>query len=202
MKKLLILLPLAILILGGCNKKSNPQVPSSNNQKQEENADANCFSICHQKIQDVCLEDIIEIGPEELTGSSLMDPVFCEKTCLANFTDSTLECLSKITDCDQVLSGGTYCKEAEIPDSEIYDIEEPTTRSGCQIPCEKYKKCASYGDDVTAEDLQYAYISCMETCQTWSDSTITCINQKNINNPADCANLSACALQEYQGYLK
>ena len=204
MKKILVLLPLAVLIFAGCNKpKANPQNPQEQNQNQQENADANCFSICHEKIQDACLEEIIEFGPEELAASgSLMDPSSCEATCAANFDDFTLDCFTKITKCDQVGSGDPWCKEPEIPDSEVYEIEEPITRTGCQIPCEKYKKCAGYGDDATAGDTQEAYNSCMEVCQGWSDSTITCINQKSINNPADCMHLSNCALKEYQGMLR
>jgi hypothetical protein len=203
-KTLILLIPLfAVLILSGCTKQKNNKNDNKPEQNQEESSDANCFSICHQKIQDTCLEEIIEIGPENLVGGdSLMDPTHCENTCMANFTDNTLDCFSKITKCDQVGSGDPWCKEAEIPDSEVYDIEEPITRSGCQIPCEKYKKCAGYGDDATTEDMAEAYNSCMEVCQEWSDSTITCINQKSINAPIDCMHLSNCALQEYQGLMR
>ncbi|PLX25642.1 hypothetical protein C0580_02015 [Candidatus Parcubacteria bacterium] len=204
-KTLILILPILLVVtLSGCAKKNNQgnSLPKNTNNQVEENSGANCFSVCHQKIQDVCLEEIIEIGPEELAGNSLMDPEFCENTCMANFTDNTLDCLSKISKCDQVLSGGDYCKENEIPDSEIYEIDEDVTRGGCQIPCEKYKKCAGYGTDATAADMAEAYNSCMEVCQDWSDDTITCINKKNINTAADCSNLSLCALGEYQGLIK
>jgi len=209
MKKIIILLPLLIIIfiLSGCGKKQTTLNLSNDanldSQKQLENSDANCFTVCHQKIQDVCLEQIIEIGPEELIGTgSLLDPASCEASCAANFTDDTLNCFTKITSCDQVMGGNPYCKETEIPDSDIYEEDEFITRTGCQIPCEKYKKCAGYGTDATTEDMQAAYDSCMEVCQDWSDKTINCINQKNINTAADCANMTACALQEYQGLIQ
>lgn len=204
-KTLIFIMPLfLILVLGGCNKKTTNVQPQENSQEQvQENTDANCFTICHEKIQDVCLEEIIEFGPEELAASgSLMDPSSCEATCAANFDDFTLDCFTKITKCDQVGGGDPWCKESEIPDSDVYEIEEDNTRTGCQIPCEKYKKCAGYGTDATATDMAEAYNSCMEVCQDWSDETIACINKKNINTPADCSNLSLCALGEYQGLMR
>lgn len=209
-KHYLILFLFVVLIAAGCGNKNNKNKARNTNpeinqeqQNQDDNPDANCFSICHNKIQDVCLEEIIEFGPEELAASgSLMDPASCEATCAANFNDFTLDCFTKITKCDQVGSGDPWCKESEIPDSEVYDIDESETRSGCQIPCEKYKKCAGYGDDATAQDMAEAYTSCMEVCQGWSDSTINCINQKTITSAADCMHLSNCALNEYRGMLK
>lgn len=202
-KTLIFIMPLFLmLILTGCNKKTNNVQPQENSQAQvQENSDANCFTICHEKIQDACLEEIIEIGPENITGG-FFNPNDCERICQAEFADNTLDCFSKITECDQVLEEQPYCKEGEVPDSDVYEVEEVNTRSGCQIPCEKYKKCAGYGSDATADDMAEAYNSCMEVCQDWSDETIACINKKNINTPADCSNLSLCALGEYQGLMR
>lgn len=210
MKKVYWFLFLLILLsVAGCgnknNNQQNTQAPQNQNQQQtqNENPDANCFSICHQKIQDVCLEEIIEFGPENLAGSnSLMDPTSCETTC-NSFTDDTIDCFSKITRCDQVGSGDPWCREDEIPDSEVYDIEEEgELNNNCKTPCEKYAVCAGMADDATEADKVSAYNSCMETCSTWSASTISCINNKQINTVSDCANLSLCALQEYQGIMR
>lgn len=209
MKKYYLILFLFIaLFTSGCGNKNktNLQAPQveNNQQEQNENPDANCFTICHQKIQDACLEEIIEFGPEELAASgSLMDPASCEITCAANFDDPTLDCFTKITKCDQVGSGDPWCREDEIPDSEIYDIEEPEIlNNNCNNPCQKYAVCAGMADDATKADEVSAYNSCMETCSTWSENTISCINNKQINTVSDCANLSLCALQEYQDMMR
>jgi len=84
----------------------------------------------------------------------------------------------------------------------ICDEKEPEIISdSCHDACQKYKKCASYGDDISAEDLQDAYDSCFEECQEWSKETIICINKKAIKIPNDCLNLTRCALPEYGGYI-
>lgn len=205
-KNYLILFLVLAFVLTGCGGKNNKNKAQNTNPEinQDNNPDANCFTICHQKIQDVCLEEIIEFGPEELAASgSLMDPASCEATCAANFDDFTLDCFTKITKCDQVGGGDPWCKESEIPDEDVYDIEEPEEiNSSCSVPCQKYAYCAGLADDATQADKDSAYSSCMETCSTWSQSTISCINNKQINTVSDCANLSLCALQEYKGMMK
>jgi len=80
--------------------------------------------------------------------------------------------------------------------------EKKIISKSCEDACKKYSECTHYTEDTTEQDRKDAYDSCMIECATWSDETKTCINKKSIKQPADCANLSMCALAEYSDMMK
>lgn len=77
--------------------------------------------------------------------------------------------------------------------------EDEVVSDSCPEACKKYGDCARYTEDVTEQDIQDAYDSCMEECVKWSKETVICINKKPIKKPLDCRDLSFCALPEYGG---
>ena len=77
--------------------------------------------------------------------------------------------------------------------------EDEVISDSCPEACKKYGDCARYTEDVTEQDIQDAYDSCMEECVNWSKETVICINKKPIKKPLDCRDLSFCALPEYGG---
>jgi hypothetical protein len=72
----------------------------------------------------------------------------------------------------------------------------------CDKACENYALCASYGDDVTAQDVDDAYATCMEECTGWSQENIGCMAKVIVRNPQDCAGVSMCGLKQYQGVME
>ena len=67
----------------------------------------------------------------------------------------------------------------------------------CDDVCNRYRACAMMGAGVTSADGDDAYNTCYEECQNWSDDTITCIGDTNVGTAMGCANLSMCAIAEY-----
>ncbi|OGF35296.1 hypothetical protein A2468_00010 [Candidatus Falkowbacteria bacterium RIFOXYC2_FULL_46_15] len=74
----------------------------------------------------------------------------------------------------------------------------------CSDACQRYKDCAAYTEDVTPEDLNDAYDTCMEECPTWPKEMIKCINAIDIKIPNDCVSFLNCQVPQFyeETYLK
>lgn len=88
------------------------------------------------------------------------------------------------------------CQEAEQPKKVISDK--------CSDACQRHKDCAAYTEDVTSEDLNDAYDTCMEECATWPKEKIKCINAIEIKKPNDCVSFVQCQMPQFyeEKYLK
>ena len=197
MKKILLFFSLffLILILSSCAK--NPSATQNQNNQQNSNDDYQadqatiCLDMCINKIPDLCQD---EISDGNFSEESLFDEASCQLSCEADWDDATIGCVSEAIECAQIMDDSPYCVEIDTDDSQSTDINND---QGCPSACQKYKKCAGYGDDVTSADMEDAYNSCMEICGAWKEGTTKCINEQPINNPADCAHMSACALSGF-----
>lgn len=103
--------------------------------------------------------------------------------------------------------GLTGCnKKAETPVTDIPAAEIPAVSekqaNTCDKACENYALCASYGDDVTAQDVDDAYATCMEECMGWEQENITCMAKAVIRQPGDCLTVTMCGLKQYQGMME
>ena len=186
---------LCLFVLSACSQ--SPEIPAIQPEMENTQADqaTQCSYLCGRKIPEIC-ENEIETAKTEGTFSeeSVFEEISCQLMCEAEWTEKTIGCVSNADDCAQIMDSSPYCLENAEDDSEK---ELPPVEAGCPSACEKYKKCASYGDDVTQTDLEDAYISCMEVCATWNKSVSDCINQCPINTPADCGPMTACALKGF-----
>ncbi|MBU2566267.1 hypothetical protein KKG46_01765 [Patescibacteria group bacterium] len=153
---------------------------------QEQLDNFSCFEFCNY--------DMLTICPS-------YEPSTCQKDCESKWPDTIRECMLTADDCNQISQDEPYCED-KVDKDLMPKAEVETVAEGCPGACLQYKKCAGYGDDITAEDMEYAYESCMETCSTWSPETISCVRSNPISNPADCAVMTACALKEMNKYLQ
>jgi len=210
MKKLIVIV--FLLLLAGCqgNKTglqhenrfdNNPNLRDDIEMYNDDKELPSCFEICHNKIQDICMDDIVELEAQDIWyGDSILDTDFCEQKC-TSWTDDTLECMAKATKCESVSSQEPYCREEE-DNSIIEYIPEKEVNYGCSEACYKYKRCALMADDATQQDGNEAYNTCFNECQNWSEKTLSCIKEAEANTPMGCAKLSACGIAEYSQYLK
>ena len=80
------------------------------------------------------------------------------------------------------------------------ETEKPapkTVSDKCSDACQRYKDCAAYTEDATPADLNDAYDTCLEECQTWPKEMIKCINAVEIKAPNDCVNFLPCQLPQF-----
>lgn len=80
------------------------------------------------------------------------------------------------------------------------EINKPKIVSDkCEDACKRDKICNSYTENVTKDDLEDGYNTCMEEClnQSWSKSMIKCINSIEIKNPNDCVKFVECRLPQF-----
>ncbi|MDF1496592.1 MAG: hypothetical protein P1P90_00850 [Patescibacteria group bacterium] len=178
------------LVAAGCN---NGQVAvdadaEAAKQKdiQEQLDNFSCFEFCNEKMPFVCPD---------------YDADTCEQDCLSKWPDTIRECMVTAEDCEQISNTEPYCEEKLdkdlMPKPELTELP-----AGCNGACLQYKKCAGYTEGAGAEDQEYAYESCMQTCVGWSEKTINCVRSKQIHQAADCAVMTACVLKEANKYLQ
>ncbi len=86
----------------------------------------------------------------------------------------------------------SYCRE--------HPKKEKKPSGTCNKACLNYKACTSFTEDITPQDLEDAYTTCMEECTTRSKTTIDCMSQASIQTPGDCGKL-LCATKEYEKYM-
>ena len=187
----ILILPLALITLfgSGCGQDQTAVDMEKQLQKekeiQQELDNFSCFDFCNEKMLFVCPD---------------YDPDICQQDCESKWPDTIRECMVTAEDCEQISREEPYCKEKPendlMPGKEFSELPE-----GCNGACLQYKKCAGYTEGAGAEDQEYAYESCMQTCAAWSDSTIQCVRGKAINSAADCAGMQACVLKEAGKYL-
>lgn len=210
MKKIIIIVA-CILLLGGCQKSNNHENRFDNNpnlrtdlemyNEEMDKVVPNCFDICHKKIPDLCVDEIVEYEDQDIYyGDSVKDEDFCDGIC-DSWTDDTKRCMAKAKKCDSITSREPYCKEEE-DDSAIEYEPEKEVNYNCTKACYKYKECALLTDDATAQDGNEAYQTCFEECQNWSQKTVKCVSDTETGTPMGCTNMTACALKEYNKYLK
>lgn len=200
------------IILTGCQNNKNGQAHEDrfdNNPNLRDDIDMyndkkdvpNCFDICHNKIQDICMDDIVELEASDAWyGDSILDTDHCDSLC-NSLSDDVLVCMSKATKCESISSYEPYCREEEDNSAVEYEPEQETNYN-CSKACYKYKECAMKADDARPEDGESAYQTCFEECQNWSKETVSCVNNTETGTNMGCANMTACALREYNKYLK
>ena len=186
-----IILPflLTSFIAAGCGQEQiavdMDQQSQKENQIQQELDNFSCFDFCNEKMLFVCPD---------------YDPDICQKDCETKWPDTIRECMLTADDCSQISQQEPYCEEELekdlMPGKEFSELPE-----GCNGACLQYKKCAGYTEGAGAEDQEYAYESCMQTCEAWSEPTIECVRNQPINKAADCAVMTACVLKEANKYL-
>ena len=150
-----------------------------------------CMGMCSD-IQKLCAEDIAD---GYTAGRDLKDGILDETSCLlmceADWTDTTLDCVSKADSCSQFFDVQPYCVETE----EENESSTPAVGGkGCIAACKNYVKCASYGEGIGPQDKIDAYNTCMQVCPTWTVVTQNCIASTAIRNPADCMAQTACII--------
>lgn len=207
MKKTLLII--ALLLLCGCQKQgdhenrfdNNPNVRDDISMYNDEKEIPGCFDICHNKIQEICMDEIVEMEAGDIWyGDSLLDEDYCDSKC-GSFTDDALICMGKATKCESISSQEPYCREEE-DNSAIEYIPEKEVNYGCSEACYKYKTCAMMADDATTEDGNSAYNTCFEECQNWSSKTLDCIKTADAGTAMGCAKLSMCGLDEYKNLMR
>jgi hypothetical protein len=187
-----IFLPLLfiILIAAGCNNGGETLTAEELDKKeaeiQKQLDEFSCFEFCNEKMLFICPD---------------YDADTCEADCNGKWPDSIRECMVTAEDCDQISAEEPYCKE-KLDKDLMGDGEADTVRPGCAGACDKYKQCAGYTEGAGAQDQEYAYESCMETCPAWSQSTVDCVRSKAIHKAADCAVMTACVLKDARQYLQ
>lgn len=168
---------LAMLMTAGClttaPENSAPR-PAGGNEEP------NCFNLCFSVLPGLCA-DFNKAG--------------CERACLRNWSDDTLDCMAAASSCDQISANAPYCRPR--PDQDLAPAPPPTPPldAACDRACRNYRTCAGYGDDVTSADQDAAYASCMEVCADWSDDSKACMARVQVRGPADCSRVSACGLR-------
>lgn len=172
MKKYLYLIPM-ILFFVGCNS-STPTPPEFD--------EANCFTVCHDKIKALCPDANIDLDD-------------CLTRC-NGWKDSAIECMSKATKCDQINVNEGSCRSENEEDPYEYEPEKPTDYR-CTKACYNYKYCVSYADDDTQADRNAAYNTCFQECQHWSEKTVKCMSGFRAQNTMDCMKVTQCGLAEY-----
>lgn len=199
MKKTLIILSLSALLLSACsvNNKTvkNPVTIPETDTEYKATQSQICSSLCERQIQTLCqseIEDFQSAG-QSLDGS-IMEEASCQLMCEADWDESIFACISDADECAQLSNEAPYCMETEANDDE--ESQEDVLPGNCNRACQNYKKCASYGDDISASDLQDAYNSCNELCRVWDNKTRDCVAQTVINAPIDCAKQTACVLKD------
>lgn len=204
MKKIFLagFLSLAIILISGCApqaKNNQPDNGGGGNENGPDQTALECAGMC-EHISKICEE---EINETKKLGYSMEESVYdeasCQLFCEADWDDNVKDCVSGADDCIQIVSSEPYCVDTE-EEGEIIIFNDNLDKS-CDLACRKYAKCASYGDDITAQNIQEAYITCVDECQHWSDTTKKCINKQPINQPADCLPMTICGIKEYQGLI-
>lgn len=95
----------------------------------------------------------------------------------------------------------TACNQpADLPTPSTPPAEEAL--GSCDKACDNYALCAGYGDDMTAQDVDDAFASCMEECAGWEKTNIDCMAKVIVRNPEDCGPVSLCGLKNYQGIMQ
>jgi hypothetical protein len=214
MKKVLILFFLLVFLTGCQSNKNNKNhadrfdnnpntktdIEMYNEEMDKEIPD--CFSLCHNKIQDICMDEIVDILSEgQVSDNSIYNEEACEGVCMSEWSDDVRTCVSKANKCDSISQSEPYCKEEE-DNSAVEYIDEKEVNYDCSGACYKYKVCAMMADDATAEDGNEAYNTCFGECQNWSEKTLDCIKKSDTGTAMGCAKLSACGLAEYRNLLK
>ena len=172
MKKYLLITS-AMIVFIGC-KTQDPEPPAFD--------EANCFTVCHDKIKTLCPDANIDLDD-----------------CLArcdSWTDSTIECMSKATKCDQININEGNCRAEDTKEPYEYAAEKPIDYR-CTKACYNYKYCVSYADDDTQADRNAAYNTCFQECQHWSNKTVKCMSGFRAKNTMDCMKVTQCGLNEY-----
>ncbi|HBR80973.1 MAG: hypothetical protein UX09_C0037G0012 [Candidatus Uhrbacteria bacterium GW2011_GWE2_45_35] len=175
MKKLFFIFPI-LLIVSGCG-----WFGVSDNEVY--NSDSSCLDSCAQKLSMICSEDV---------------SMTCTSICQEQDGDIR-NCLMGLENCEDLVEHSLTCYSASangLIDDPLSDNSNQAPN--CQSVCLKYQTCASYGEDVTASDLQEAYDSCLVECPSWSVAGLVCMDEKEIKAPLDCMQLSVCGAQEYK----
>jgi hypothetical protein len=146
-----------------------------------------CGYVCSVKLKELCPKSSIKL-------------LACLDAC-AKWTDRNIRCMSSATQCEQInLNEGT-CREEDIENPYVYPPEEKADAK-CSKACTNYKKCASFADDATQEDLQSAYDTCMGECKNWSPKMVSCVSSVTVTSPWQCMKVTQCGLEYYQGMME
>lgn len=211
MKKILFFI--ILLLLSGCQNlknvqnhenrfDNNPNIRNDIDMYNDNKELPNCFDLCYNKIQDVCIDEIVDILSEgNVSETSIFNEEACEGMCMSKWSDDTRECMGKITKCDSISQDEPFCKEEE-NNSIVEENPEKEINKNCLGVCNKYRACAMMADDATTEDGESAYATCFGECQSWSEKTITCMIDTSTGTAMGCSKLSMCGLQEYKSLLK
>ncbi len=165
---------LGMFLFAGCGG-TTPQPPQPK---------SDCVTLCESKIKTLC-------------KGKKYDKNTCIKRC-AGWSDETIKCIGTAVSCGEVDPKRGFCIKEHTP-SDSADTETEFIDPSCHKACTNYKKCAMYGDDVTAQNGLEAYNTCMSECAHWKPQTVKCMSQVKVTAPAHCAKVSSCGLKEYTG---
>jgi hypothetical protein len=203
MKKIFFLLSLSFtILLAGCGneKKISGNSPASEIDNWQPDQGLICSHLCGRKIPEMCENEIEELTTNEIDPNGLiLDDASCQLMCEADWSEATIACVSEADECAQLSSNDPYCIDDTQDPSEA-DINDPLP-GNCVKACENYTHCAAYGDDVTLQDLDDAFVSCLEFCSTLDGQSRNCLASTIIRKPNDCAAQTACILPDVRELL-
>lgn len=194
----LILIMALSLVFSGCGQApgntalpKNTETANTANNNNEPDKAAVCSGMCAD-IQKICAEDIAE-GNTQFRDleSGILDETACLIMCETDWDDTTFNCISAADHCSQFSDQAPYCIETE---DDGTDTPSTQTPSDCQTACKNYAKCTGYGDDISPQDQEDAYNTCLQVCATWPDKTRACVAQTAINQATDCLAQTACII--------
>lgn len=193
---------LTLITLTGCGQKPNITNPETSSEQTVEKFDPTlaCSYLCDRKIPELCSDYISEQADLELNlDGTIFESLSCQLSCEADWDEVTIGCLSFADDCAQISNNEPHCIDDSLEPNE--EQNDPSIKTGCPKVCENYALCASFGDDVTPQDIDDAFASCMEECGNWSKQSRDCIANNPIYVPSDCTEQTACMLPEVREML-
>ena len=216
MKKIYFTFLVLVFILSACTGPKNFKSGQSDyenrfddnpNQKTDiemYNEDQNqpipdCHTLCYDKIQELCMDDIVELLSDgNIMDASMYNEEGCETIC-NKWTDDTKRCIGKATKCESLSQEEPYCKDEG---EDIVEYIEDKENTKCSSACYKYKRCVLLSDDVSLVDANEAYTTCYGECQNWTKETIMCMNNTETGTAMGCMKHSQCGLAEYKGMIE
>jgi len=195
MKKIYLPLILAALImLSGCGQKqtaTNP-TPDPGQNTEQDNHSLACSYLCELKIPDLCADYMAEQTEQGFNfENTIFEDATCQLMCEAEWDETTIGCMSFADECAQISNDAPHCID---DDTEGDTAADPNMPGACAKACNNYTKCVSYGEDITPQDINDAFDSCMQICSTWDKSARDCVTNTAIKSPGDCAAQTACLL--------
>lgn len=207
MKKILFLIGITSIMFAGCmnspqnvNTNIQTQPKQTQNQDNQENVDqlpdksVICGWVCYN-IQKICKEDIenwTTVGQDLETW--VLEEASCQLLCEASWDEKTIGCVSDADNCAQISDSEPYCIDDEKEEVEAATPPDSKLENNCVNACNNYVNCVAYWDDVTQEDKDNAFDSCMQMCPSWTENARKCVVNTTINNANDCGTQTRCIL--------